>query len=79
MIEPLLDSPPTLRKPRTSQPSAQLAAEVHATARAQEILSKDITEIKNILATPVSSVRFPSFLFQLRTFDDIMTFQTHMN
>ncbi|CEL07096.1 hypothetical protein ASPCAL10260 [Aspergillus calidoustus] len=54
MIEPLLRSFNTyLEKTQDLPTTSQLATEVHATARAQEILSKEITEIKNILAAPV--------------------------
>ncbi|KAL2840003.1 hypothetical protein BJX68DRAFT_247166 [Aspergillus pseudodeflectus] len=53
MVEPLLESINNdLRKTQDLPTTNQLAAKTHATARAQEVLSRDITEIKNIFATP---------------------------
>ncbi len=61
-IEPLLESINSyLQKTQGLPTSSDLIAEVHATARAQEALSKDITEIKNILATPISKAAAPTY------------------
>jgi hypothetical protein len=62
MIEPLLRSFNTyLEKTQDLPTTSQLATEVHATARAQEILSKEMTEIKNILAAPVGKAPAPTY------------------
>jgi hypothetical protein len=67
-IEPLLESFQSyLRKTQGLPTSSELVAEVHATARAQEALSKDITEIKNILATPISNAATPTYAQIVKT------------
>jgi hypothetical protein len=49
-----------LRKTQDLPTTGHLAAEIHATARAQEVLSRDITEIK-IFATPVGKAPAPAY------------------
>jgi hypothetical protein len=62
MVEPLLESINNdLRKTQDLPTTNQLAAKTHATARAQEVLSRDITEIKNIFATPVGQAAAPAY------------------
>lgn len=62
MIEPLLKSFISyLQKTQDLLTTSKLTAAVHITARAQQILSKDVTEIKNILAAPVRKSSIPSY------------------
>lgn len=62
MIEPLLESFISyLQKTQDLPTTSELTAAVHATARAQQILSKDVTEIKNILAAPARKSSIPSY------------------
>lgn len=61
-IEPLLESFISyLQKTQDLPTTSELTAAVHATARAQQILSKDVAEIKNILAAPVRKSSIPSY------------------
>ncbi|CRG92818.1 hypothetical protein PISL3812_09887 [Talaromyces islandicus] len=62
MIEPLLESiTGYLTKTQNLPTTSELAAAVHATSRAQIALSKDVTEIKNILTTPVRKSATPKY------------------
>ena len=62
MIESMLESIiGYLNKTQDLPISNKLATKVHATAKAQEALSKDVTEIKNILAAPISKATTPSY------------------
>ncbi|EED19008.1 hypothetical protein TSTA_023430 [Talaromyces stipitatus ATCC 10500] len=62
MIKPLLESFISyLQKTQDLPTTSELTAAVHATARAQQILSKDITEIKNFLAAPARKSTIPSY------------------
>jgi hypothetical protein len=62
MIEPMLESIiGYVNKTQDLPTTNELATEVHATARAQESLSKDVTEIKNILSAPISEATTPTY------------------
>ncbi|EED15320.1 hypothetical protein TSTA_047660 [Talaromyces stipitatus ATCC 10500] len=62
MIEPLLESFISyLQKTQDLPTTSELTAVVHATARAQQILSKDVTEIKNFLAALARKSTIPSY------------------
>lgn len=67
LIEPFLEIMiGYLQKTQDLPTASQLAADVHATARAQEALRKDVTEIKNILATPVNKATAPTYAQALK-------------
>ncbi|EED14848.1 hypothetical protein TSTA_043230 [Talaromyces stipitatus ATCC 10500] len=62
MIEPLLESFIIyLQKTQDLPAISELTAAVHAMARAQQILSKDVTEIKKILTAPIRKSSTPSY------------------
>jgi hypothetical protein len=67
MIKPLLESINNyLRKTQDLSATGHLATEIHASARAQGVLSRDITEIKNIFATPVGKAAAPAYAQTLK-------------
>ena len=62
MVKPVLESiVGYLNKTQDLPTTNELATEVHATSKAQEALSKDVTEIKNILSAPISKATTPTY------------------